>query len=80
MDQFIFLGSNQLSAIRWTLRLIDIGTYINDAVDLSIILQGLAAHGDLNNIGKLTGKIIKIIVQLLMEGALEYMKMLDNQK
>ena len=47
---------------RWVFKLIEVSTYIMDLVDLSAILQGVSEHGDSFNKGKITGKVIKILL------------------
>ena len=74
LDQVITLGgAKTLIALRWTIRAIDLLTYVNDAVEISAIMQGFILHMDKYNLGKLFGKFVKILVQLWMEGAFYYL-------
>ena len=77
LDQFITLGGLKwVIALRWTLRAVDVLTYVNDAVEISTIMQGYILHLDSYNLGKLAGKAVKILVQLWMEGVFYYLSKL----
>ena len=53
--------------VAFVLRLVDLSTYLVDAIDLSVIIQGLISHHDAYNSGLVLGKGLKFV----MQGALE---------
>lgn len=57
--------------LRWTLRVIEIVTYFSDLVELSTIVQGWGEHHDAYNKGRFIGKMLKIGVQMYLQGTLQ---------
>lgn len=66
-----FSHNRHAKNLRWFLRIVELSTYIDDIVDLSIIMQGWAEHHDNYNKGKIQGKALKIAVQMYLDGALQ---------
>ena len=56
------------SFLRWVIKFIDFSSYLFDIIDMVDIGQGFAAHLDLYNGGKMTGKIVRILIALWLEG------------
>ena len=56
-----------LAAVSFILRLVEMSTFLMDFLDLTVIVQGLAAHGDFYNLGQLIGKGVKMAVMLAFE-------------